>query len=339
MNITFFIGNGFDINLGLKTNYSCFYPYFLENARSDNMIKIWLDGNEQYWSDLEEKLGQEIEKVTKLELEKFYEDKEEMDQLLIEYLEKEQEKYKIEDSDDIKKEFSRSMAEFFLGLPDGDINSIQETRNEYKNEDFIYTYVTFNYTDILDRIVSLYENSYVIGNHDGISSTKKNLIGKVLHVHGTTNEEMILGVNDESQINNLELRSEEIFLNTFIKRNVNTEIGQQKTEKVIDIINKSHIICIFGMSIGNTDKMWWEELIKWLNLNESNKLIIFCKKDEKVLKRKISSAIIRLNEKIRKEIFQKGNGKNDEEAYLKIKNRIMISYNSTIFSLPKVSDE
>ena len=28
MNVTFFIGNGFDINIGLKTKYSDFYPYF-----------------------------------------------------------------------------------------------------------------------------------------------------------------------------------------------------------------------------------------------------------------------------------------------------------------------
>lgn len=46
MNITFFIGNGVDINLGLKTKYSCFYPYFIEHTRTGNMIKNWIDGNE-----------------------------------------------------------------------------------------------------------------------------------------------------------------------------------------------------------------------------------------------------------------------------------------------------
>lgn len=38
MNITFFIGNGFDINLGLNTTYSSFYPYFIDKARENNMI-------------------------------------------------------------------------------------------------------------------------------------------------------------------------------------------------------------------------------------------------------------------------------------------------------------
>lgn len=39
MNITFLIGNGFDINLGLNTRYSDFYPYFVEKSTETNMIR------------------------------------------------------------------------------------------------------------------------------------------------------------------------------------------------------------------------------------------------------------------------------------------------------------
>ena len=84
MNITFFIGNGFDINLGLNTKYSSFYPYFIEHARDDNMIKKWIDGNEKYWADLEEKFGQQLTNISAGDLERFYEDKDELDRLLIE---------------------------------------------------------------------------------------------------------------------------------------------------------------------------------------------------------------------------------------------------------------
>ena len=41
------IGNGFDINIGLATQYSKFYPYFIKNASDTNMIKAWIDGNEK----------------------------------------------------------------------------------------------------------------------------------------------------------------------------------------------------------------------------------------------------------------------------------------------------
>lgn len=102
-----FIGNGFDINIGLATKYSEFYPYFINNASDKNMIKSWLDGNEKFWSDLEEKLGQEISKIPDGQLEQFYDDKDELDRLLIEYLEEQQGKYRLEEPEVIKKNFQK----------------------------------------------------------------------------------------------------------------------------------------------------------------------------------------------------------------------------------------
>ena len=90
------------------------------------------------------------------------------------------------------------------------------------------------------------------------------------------------------------------------------------------------------MSIGNTDKMWWEEIIKWLGSNDNHKLVVFWKGFDEELKKRLPANTIRLNERLRREIYQKGKGKNDENYYSKIKDRIMISYNSSIFSLPKL---
>lgn len=340
MNITFFIGNGFDINIGLATQYSQFYPYFIKNASDNNMIKSWINGNEKLWSDLEEKLGQELSKIPAGELDKFYDDKDELDRLLIEYLEQEQAKYGFEDSETIKKEFSKSMLNFYSELPVEDVASIKKTMDVYKDEDFEYSYITFNYTNILDRIVGLYDGKATeIATHQGKVYTRSNKINQIIHIHGTTDEEMILGVNDVEQIGNDLLKDEELFLDTFIKRRMNNSIGQRKTEKATEIINKSHIVCVFGMSIGNTDKMWWEVLVEWLASNENNKLVFFWKGFEDALKKKLPSKVVRLNESIKRMVFDKGRGKYDENYYKKIKNRIMISYNSNIFSLPKLKDE
>lgn len=340
MNITFFIGNGFDINIGLATQYSQFYPYFIKNASDNNMIKSWINGNEKLWSDLEEKLGQELSKIPAGELDKFYDDKDELDRLLIEYLEQEQAKYGFEDSETIKKEFSKSMLNFYSELPVEDVASIKKTMDVYEDEDFEYSYITFNYTNILDRIVGLYDGkATVIATHQGKVYTRSNKINQIIHIHGTTDEEMILGVNDVEQIGNDLLKDEELFLDTFIKRRMNNSIGQRKTEKATEIINKSHIVCVFGMSIGNTDKMWWEVLVEWLASNENNKLVIFWKGFEDALKKKLPSKVVRLNESIKRMVFDKGRGKYDETYYKKIKNRMMISYNSNFFSLPKLKDE
>jgi len=337
MNITFFIGNGFDVNLGLKTRYSDFYSYFEEHAKENNMIRNWIDGQEKLWANLEEKLGQELRNVEQEQLNQFYEDKEEMDLLLIEYLEQEQQKYGFDDPDLIKKEFSRSMLHFTDGLSVNDVDSINQTLRAYKNSEYVYTYITFNYTNVLDRIVGLYDGkTRAVASHQGQGGPRSNLIGKVFHIHGTLDEEMILGVNDLEQIDNSFLKENALFIDTFIKPRMNNGIGQRKTEKAIEMINQSHIICIFGMSIGNTDKMWWETLIKWLVSNENNKLVVFWKGYEDLLIKRLPASMIRLNDQLKSMIFKKGRGNYTEKEYDIIKNRIMISYNANIFSFPKV---
>lgn len=67
MNILFMIGNGFDLNLGLKTSYSDFYEYykslpseniFIENLKNEISNEEICD-----WSDLELALGKYSSKV------------------------------------------------------------------------------------------------------------------------------------------------------------------------------------------------------------------------------------------------------------------------------------
>ncbi len=145
-----------------------------------------------------------------------------------------------------------------------------------------------------------------------------------------------MGVNDITQIKNESLKRDSEFVDTIVKVRMNSGLGQQKVEKAKDIINKSHIICIFGMSLGNTDKIWWEELVTWLMTNANNKLLIFWKDSEEILKKKLPSKLIRLNNQMKKMIFEKGKGKYGEDAFEKIQNRIMVSYNANIFNFPKL---
>lgn len=44
---------------------------------------------------------------------------------------------------------------------------------------------------------------------------------------------------------------------------------------VTDSIKKSKIICIFGMSLGETDLTWWEQIAAWLQQDPKNQLVIF----------------------------------------------------------------
>ena len=202
----------------------------------------------------------------------------------------------------------------------------------YKNEEFKYCFICFNYTDTLDQITNITRKlKSPITTHQGNGSTRNNTLGTVLHIHGTLNEEMILGVNDIEQVNSTFLKKDDEFLDTFIKRRMNNSIGQRKTEHAQKLIEGSHIICIFGMSIGNTDKMWWEEIVKWLNISENNKLVIFYKGYKKELDRKLPVNTIRLNNRLKQAVLEKGGADLEDSKINKLKQRIFISFNTNIF--------
>lgn len=334
MNITFLIGNGFDINLGLNTRYSNFYPYFVEKSTETNMIKKWLKKDELVWADLEEQLGKKLENVKEYEKEKLYEDKAELDGLLLEYLGQEQKRISIQNKEkEISTELARSLKTFYSNLPEDGKESIQTTCDTYKREEFKYCFICFNYTDTLDKIVKITRKlSSPITTHRYGSELYNNSLGMVLHIHGTLNEEMILGVNDIEQVNSTFLKNDTEFLDTFIKRRMNNSIGQRKTEHAQKLIEESHIICIFGMSIGSTDKMWWEEIVKWLNASDDNKLVIYYKGYEE-LNRKLPVHIIRLNNRLKRQILEKGGA---DTKNSNIKNRIFISYNADIFNFKEI---
>ena len=342
MYITFLIGNGFDINIGLNTRYSDFYKFFLENANQSNMIQNWIKEERYLWSDLELCLGQKINTINEKTLNQFYEDKLELDQLLVEYLEAEQNRFEISEDNKsvVENELARSIKELTKGFSVVDKDLIEEVKKVCRNEVYEYQFITFNYTDILTRIVNKCKKDNVdIGTHiNALGNQVVDKLGSVLHVHGTVKSEAILGVNDASQINNDFLRSESIFLDTFIKRQINDSLGQRRTERAQNIISKSQIICIFGMSIGATDKMWWQELVNWLLENHIRKLVIFWKDDDPKLYRRIPLQIIRLKDKIRKMFLEEGSGKHSEEEINKIREQIIIIINSPIFSFPKVCD-
>ena len=86
---------------------------------------------------------------------------------------------------------------------------------------------------------------------------------------------MVLGVNDESQIANESLRRSDGNF-SLIKRDINNLMqGNTKIKDLQGIIDKSNIICIFGMSLGATDKMWWQAVAAWLEHDQARKLLIF----------------------------------------------------------------
>lgn len=89
---------------------------------------------------------------------------------------------------------------------------------------------------------------------------------------------MIFGVNDESQIANMELFNAQspFYLNSFIKQKTNNSNESRIDEKTYDVIKSSSFIYIYGMSMGDTDKIWWQRIIERMKAQPNVHVFIYC---------------------------------------------------------------
>ena len=72
MNIVYLVGNGFDLNLGMETEYKHFFKYYLSNIGSNDSphikkFKDTLKKDKEKWSYLEEELGKYSKEMEKEE--------------------------------------------------------------------------------------------------------------------------------------------------------------------------------------------------------------------------------------------------------------------------------
>ena len=121
-----------------------------------------------------------------------------------------------------------------------------------------YNLITFNYTKTLEYLI---KNAQNLSNKDN----KKISISDVIHVHGLYDKEnMILGVNDISQINNKEFKNDQDVTDFLIKTESNkviNNIGIYK--KFQEIVNTTNVFCVFGLSMGKTDAIWWDKIMQY----------------------------------------------------------------------------
>ena len=338
MKITYFIGNGFDIGLGMKTGYKDFYPYFMDMASGDNMIKkrIQKDSSDwesyEKWADLEMGLGKFTNYVSLEQVEEFLDDKVELDKLLVSYLKQEGSKYKFEEAN-IANMITNSIQTLRTWEVENESNLVDWVHTQFKNKEVVYDVITFNYTDCMNNFFKTAKKTMhtftISSSSDGSEYGYK--LGQVFHVHGKLdNAEMILGVNDEFQIANSKIREHEEIRRYMVKSELNEIIGQNKVAKAKRVIDESTIICLYGMSLGDTDKIWWEYLGLWLKNSAQTLLIIFDYAPDFTADH--VRDIYRYKERLRiKFIKQAGLIDLEQNQLDSIKKRILIKSNENVF--------
>ena len=281
MNITFLIGNGFDIGVGLKSSFRDFFPTYLNNsAQKPERIKRLadeIDRDYETWSDFEKALGQYTSKFTPENKQELIAQIRDFESDFIKYLknqEKELAANIYNQKNDVYNTMLRGLLTYYsLQNLARESNARLHTLHEsYKSEVVLYNFVNFNYTHVLDNFLSIVSEC-----EQEKATDKKKLfdIGSIVHVHGDYNDHPIIGLNDSSQIKNKELAQDESLHRYLLKPLMNQSLRTGNDRMATELINKSKVICVYGMSMGDTDKKWWKLLITWLNGAPDRQLIIF----------------------------------------------------------------
>lgn len=242
MNRLFIIGNGFDIALGLKTSYQDFYDYYAEQPTEDENILLMKqkirDGRFETWADLEIGLGKFSEYCPDEQV--FLSCLFDIRTNLKDYLSTQEGQFKNASglNDFIRSPWNylepvnyQQIENFLEGLPN---TGARDTEN----------IVTLNYTDSIETILWK-ENPH--------------LANSVFHLHGKISN-MVLGVNDESQIANKGFAEKVDFREEFVKPDFNTACMNNKNEAFQEMIYNANLIVLYGTSIGESDKKWWRAI-------------------------------------------------------------------------------
>lgn len=332
MNITFLIGNGFDLNLKLDTRYTDFYKYYIKNDPKDLLSKSIKDDYEM-WSDLEVGLGEFLKNIDESQIDEFLDSKSTLERMLSEYLTLQDQRISFKDEKAIAEEFKKKILNFF-----SDFNTLDKDHYHQvvgaTREQINYSFITFNYTSVLDKIVAAAQkHCKPFGNHSAGGMGHNDTIVLPHHIHGKLTEDLILGLDNAEQILNDKLKTNPRLTNYIIKSVVNTALGEKKIEKGKDIINKSKFICLFGLSIGDTDGMWWSYIIEWLKKSNDNRLVLFVNKNTNV--QLSGQEKIRFRDSNREMMLERSHCKVSETMKL-VQDKIIIVPNSKIFNFENI---
>jgi hypothetical protein len=336
MDILFFIGNGFDLKMGLKTSFrNVLEAYLLESSSDEKIInfKRNINNNFENWSDFEFYMGEYTEKIVEDNILDYFQCIYDFTRFLKTYLKNEENKALFENTKEISQAFQKSILHFYNFLDEHPKKIISGMMNDVIK----FNQVNFNYTKIFDICLEIMKQDKTIPLSRKVgavsyTNTNNNYMGNIFHIHGTLENEMILGVDNLEQIKNIDFRkltrSQQI-----VKPFSNDLLENRKNEIIRELISKSSIYCIFGMSLGKTDKTWWIEIIKQMVNNKNKRLIIFIHDDSSDFSLSFDKIETKEYWKIRLFNNLKFTELNKDEIKDDIKTRIHIIVNASIFDL------
>lgn len=324
MIILYILGNGFDKAQGMATSYPEFYDYLMEN--SDNcsdmmqLLKEEINKEKELWSDMEVAFGHLTSKIKSAE--DFDELYFELNEYLQEYLKSEENKFIP--TTNLKTKFISDFLTPSKNLEPLDRQRFLDSSKSFGTAKDIYV-MTLNYTNTLERLLSLNDN--VVTKNFSSSEVLRNII----HVHGRLDESIIVGVDNETQIGNIEFRTNQDVKDLLIKKESNEAMKEIRHKICQSYIDKANIIILYGVSLGITDECWWR-LIGDNFKSRKNLVIIQHLFEPGFMKPTQKQKIGRLERKQKQEIMKRMNLRDNEQTE-EMGNRLFFTVNSSIFKL------
>lgn len=288
MNITWIIGNGFDLNLGLQTSYGSFVTkdYLARSEiewpeakrvlveRTNNLSEIGL------WSDLEALLGAVSDKydaADEAEVELFHDGWEGLLEELETYLAKEDNGFlQAGLSKDEVEEFWNSVVRLGSRLKPKDADIIDIYSSDPHRH--TYSFITLNYTHTIDAFVKAAKRAHNPFDERALAITYRDLAVDPMHVHGVLapnrRGEIVMGLSWPTQIANEKLASDSDMLQLWLKDQRNDFYRNRRNEQLKKCIDGSNIVIIYGCSLGESDAYIWKQVCDWITRGVERRLLI-----------------------------------------------------------------
>jgi len=333
MRVVYVIGNGFDINLGLNTRYRDFYEYFKsQHSKSELIEQMKTELDSETWADLELALGRFTAKFNSPE--EFQEVYYEISDKLTEHIRSEEQKLELSEekkqkirNDLIAPEsyFKFEIRRFITEYKSQ--QSIQRSNSQYIP--WVVNIINFNYSKTLERLLDFKaRRNYELGNNP---YQKPVYLSEIAHIHGIADidETILLGVNDTSQVANESFHEDVDFLDLIIKPQTNRGSGEGIDADCAQFLQNANLICIFGSSIGETDKVWWNLLGEQLRRDDCR--IIYFVKEEKSIPGNRKQLMPRKIREWQNYLLSRTSLSSTEQEH--VRNKIWVGHNTEMFKL------
>ena len=272
MQVTFLIGNGFDLHLNLETSFKHMYQSYIHTPPRDpdvmrlqDLLRKDAPSGYETWGDFEIAMGKHAKNFAGegafINAIRSFKDH------MVEHLKAQEANFLKRVSTNSQAwlicsiEMDKSVSTFYSGqIP----NVVHTIKKKSAGHDFDrYAFIDFNYTTTLDWLLDAWKSRYERQDAD------------IVHIHGRLDNDIVLGVDNPKQLSIPQVTITRRLERAFIKPSFNDMFDSTRVVQAQEMIRLSDVICIYGMALGESDRTWIDQIIQWLIDNEEHHLVYY----------------------------------------------------------------